>query len=177
MKIDLTKDQEKIRRYIKQRIKEYPVYENCGPGEDEDPIQLVTMGYYLEQTGYFALVFDTRPDADNDGQWTLYIEDGVTMLRFPKWCSLIEAWYDGKPIDLVLPNGKSCKITQKNHTHETIAQIFGEMLRDTMISLRDEGALASLPLADGAFLIVEEFDGHWGWPQNYETRKSVPLKK
>ena len=175
MKLDLTKDQRKIRRYIKQRVREYPVYVNNGPGADEDPIQLVTMGYYLEQTGYFTLVFDTRPDADSDGEWTLYIDDGVTMLDFPKWCSMLEAWYEGTPIDLALPNGKSRRITRKSHTHEAIAQIFGEMLRDTMISLRDEGALASLPLADDAFLIVEEFDGHWSWPKTYKTRKQVKL--
>ena len=175
MKLDLAKDQRKIRRYIKQRIKEYPVYVNNGPGDDEDQIQLVTMGYYLEQTGYFALVFDTRPDADSDGEWTLYIDDGVTMLHFPKWCSMLEAWYEGTPIDLVLPNGKSRRVTRKSHTHETIAQIFGEMLRDTMISLRDEGALASLPLSDDAFLIVDEFDGHWSWPETYKARKLVKL--
>ena len=142
MKLDLTKDQRKIRRYIKQRIKEYAVYENNGPGDDEDPIQLVTMGYYLEQTGYFALVFDTRPDADSDGEWTVYIDDDVTMLHFPKWCSMLEAWCEGTPIDLVLPTGKSRRVTRNSHTHETIAQLFGEMLRDTMIALRDEAGLA-----------------------------------
>ncbi len=175
VKVDLAKDQQKIRRYIKRRIKEYPVYENCGPGEDEDPIQLVTLGYYLEQIGYFALVFDTRRDADNDGEWTLYIEDDLTLLPFPKWCSLLEAWYDGKPVELTLPGGKTCKVTQTTHTHERIAQIFGEVIRDAMISLRDEGALQPLPLADDAFLIIEEFDGHWGWPESYEKRKSCHL--
>ena len=180
MKLDLTKDQRKIRRYIEQRIKEYAVYENNGPGDDEDPIRLVTMGYYLEQTGYFALVFDTRPDADSDGEWTLYIDEeedeDLTTLHFPKWCSMIETWYEGMPIDLVLPTGKSRRITRKSHTHETIAQIFGEMLHDTMISLRDEGALAPLPLADDAFLVVEEFDGHWSSSKSYKTRKRIKLK-
>lgn len=176
MKVDLAKDQQKIRRYILQRIKDYPVYINIGPGEDEDPIQLITLGYYLEQTGYFALVFDTRTNADNDGQWTLHIED-PTMLHFPKWCSLLERWYEGETSELVLPDGTSCQINQESHTHESIAQIVGEMLRDTMIRLRDEGALQDLPLGKDAFLIVEEFDGHWGWPKTYKTRKQVQLNR
>lgn len=177
MRVELAKDQKKVRRYIQQRIKEYPDYVNEGPGRDEAPIQLVTLGYYLEQTGYFALVFDTRPDADSDGEWTLHLHDDVTLLHFPKWCSLIRAFYNDKPINLVLPHGGSCEITRKTHTHESIAEIFGEMLRDTMIALCNEGALESLPLADDAFLIVEEFDGRWGWPKTYETRKSVKLNR
>ncbi len=157
MKVDLAKDQKTIRRYILQRIKDYPVYENDGPGEDDAPIQLITMGYYLEQIGYFALVFDTRPDADSDGQWTLHIDDETNVLHFPQWCSLVESWYDGKPCQLVLSDGTSCRITKKTHTYASIAQVIGEMLRDTMIQLRDEDALQPLPLGNDAFLIVEEF--------------------
>lgn len=51
MKIDLQKDAQKIRRYIEKRIRDYPNYENLGPGDDSDPIALITVGYYLEQAG------------------------------------------------------------------------------------------------------------------------------
>ena len=112
MIFDLSKDQEKIRRFILKRIKEYDIYENWGPGSDEGMIQLVTMGYYLEQGGWFSLVFDTRSDADNDGEWTSYIEEDITLLEFPSWCSLMSAWYDGKPIDVILPNKRLTKINQ-----------------------------------------------------------------
>ncbi len=67
MKLNLQKDTQKLLRYIRQRIVNYPVYINLGPGNDEDPIALITFGYYIFQTGYFAMVFDTRPDADSDG--------------------------------------------------------------------------------------------------------------
>ncbi len=139
------------------------------------PIQLITMGYYLEQTGYLALVFDTRPDADSDGQWTLHIDDDINLLHFPKWCSLVESWYDHKPTALVLPDGTSCRVTRESHTQASIARVFGEMLRDTMLQLRDENALRPLPLGKGAFLIVEEFDGHWNWPRTNKSRKQVKL--
>ena len=175
MKLDLAKDQKRIRRYILQRIKDYPHYVNDGPGDDEDPIQLVTRAYYHAQTGYFALVFDTRKSADNDGSWTLHLNDETTLLHFPRWCAFLESWYAGNPCQLALPDGSTCRVTQQTHTHEEIAQLFGEMLRDTMLRLRDEGALQDLPLALDAFLIVEEFDGHWGWPASYETRKNTKL--
>jgi hypothetical protein len=53
-----------------------------------------------------------------------------------------------------------------------VARLFGEMLRDLMLSLRDAGALEKLPLAPKAFFIVEEFDGQWGWPA-YGKRKTL----
>ncbi len=177
MKVDLVKDQKKIRRYILQRIQEYAIYENDGPGEDDALIQLVTLGYYLEQTGYFALVFDTRPDANIDGEWTVHINEETTMLHFPKWCSLIDAWYANKPSELVLLDGTSLRVDQKTHTHGSIAQVIGEMLRDTMIQLRDDGSLEPLPLADDAFLSVEEFDDHWGWPQTHKPSEQVKLSR
>jgi hypothetical protein len=90
MKLDLQKDAQKIGRYIQQRVRDYPVFINLGPGKDDDPISLVTLGYYVEQTGYLALVFDTRPDADNDGQWTLHIENDVNVIAFPKWLAAFE---------------------------------------------------------------------------------------
>lgn len=177
MKIDLAQDQAKIRRYILQRVKDYPEYVNNGPGKDEAPIQLVTVGYYLEQTGYVAVVFDTRPDADTDGEWTGHLDEGTTMLLFPKWPKLIDDWASDKPSEMKIPSGKTVKVTAKSHTHEAIAKLFGEMLRDTMLALRDAGELAGLPLAKDAFLSVEEFDGHWGWPSTYEKRKQVKLHR
>lgn len=175
MKVDLANDRQKIRAYIEQRVSDYGSSKNNGPGQDEDPIRLITLGYYLEQTGYFCLVFDTRPNADSDGHWTYHIDYEETSLLFPEWCSLVEAWYDDETVEITLPSGEGIQVNQESHTYNDLAQVFGEVLRDTMISLRDNGTLSSLPLADDAFLIVEEFDGHWSWPKTYETRKSVRL--
>ncbi len=84
MKLDLSKDKRKILKYITQRIKDYPVYVNCGPGEDTDPIQAVVLGFYAAQGGYIYLIFDTRPSINLDGNWTLHIDE-PTMCHFPKW--------------------------------------------------------------------------------------------
>lgn len=175
MKIDLGKERKRIRRYILQRIKDYPVYVNDGPGEDEAPIQLITLGYYLEQRGYFALVIDTRPDANCDGEWTLHIDNDTTVLNRSKWCALIDALYAGKQIEMVLPDGKPLQISQDTHTHEDVAQIIGEMLRDTMIELRDQGVFGELPLDENSFFVVEEFDGYWAWPKNSKITKQARL--
>jgi hypothetical protein len=171
MKLDLRKDEQKIRRFVEKRIRDYPVYENLGPGDDADPIGLITLGYYLEQAGYVALVFDTRPRADHDGQWTAHIENDVNVLNFPKWFAAFMKLCQGGSVDVTLPSGK-LRTLDESDDNQSVAQLFGEMLRDLMLSLRDSGAFAKLPLAPKAFFVIEEFDGQWGWP-DYGKRKTL----
>ena len=38
MKLDLSRDKQRLRKYIERRVKDYSVYVNCGPGEDADPL-------------------------------------------------------------------------------------------------------------------------------------------
>jgi hypothetical protein len=95
MQLNLQTDRKKIRRYVEQRIRDYPDYVNEGPGDDEAPISLITAAYYAAQSGYFILVFDTRPNADPDGEWTLHHAE-TTMLNFPKWATVYDAVVDGK---------------------------------------------------------------------------------
>jgi hypothetical protein len=171
MKLDLQKDAEKIRKFIEKRIRDYPNYVNQGPGEDEDPIALATIGYYFEQSGYFALVFDTRPTADSDGDWTLHLDSKKNMLSFPKWVAAFDALCDGGSVEVTLPNGKQRTLGESDD-NESVHRLFGEMIRDIVIELRAAGAFEKLPLTPKAFLIIEEFDGNWGWP-GYEKRKTL----
>lgn len=175
MQLDLRQDARKIRRYLERRIRDYPVSENLGPGEDADPIRLLTLGYALEQSAFVALVFDTRPKADNDGQWTLHIENNVNVLRFPKWEQAFAMLCDGGRVEVTLPDG-SPHTLDENDDNESVAQLFGEMLRDTLLSLRDAGALTGLPLDPKAFGVIEEFYGNWGWPEYDERKKLGRLK-
>lgn len=170
MKLDLQADQQRIRQYIEERIARFSPTENRGPGSADAPIAMISLGYYLEQGGYFALVFDTRSDADNDGEWTGYIN--ANCLDFPHWPEVIEQWAEEETIDVTLPDGSASTISCISHSHAMIAELFGTMLRDTIISLRDDGRFAGLPLTDDAFFIIEEFDGHWGWPM-YDERKTL----
>jgi hypothetical protein len=49
MKLDLSRDKQRLRRYIERRVKDYSVSVNCGPGEDADPIQAIVLGFYAAQ--------------------------------------------------------------------------------------------------------------------------------
>ena len=69
------KDFERVVKYIGKRCKDYPVYVNAGPVEDEDAIRLITLGFEFDQAGWIALIFDTRPEAACDGDWQSYIKE------------------------------------------------------------------------------------------------------
>jgi hypothetical protein len=171
MKLDLQKDRVKLRKYIEKRIRDYPVYENLGPGDDEDPVGLITLGYYAEQGGYANLVFDTRNDAEVDGEWTVHIDNETNTCPFPKWTVACETLGDGKPVDIIKHDGT--KVTLKGYEDDQAVQaVFGDMLVDVLNELRDDGTLAKLPLGPAAFMVVEEFDGRYFFPE-YETRKTA----
>lgn len=77
MAINLKQEYSKLRRHLKQRVREYPVYENLGLGRDDDSISMITAGFDFDQSGWVALVFDTRPKASPDGEWNGYIDDNL----------------------------------------------------------------------------------------------------
>lgn len=163
MKIDLDSDAKAVRNYVEKRIKNYLLHENLGPGESDQPVSLVTVGFYASQGGYANLVFDTRPKAEVDGEWTIYIDNDINTLPFPKWAGAFEAIWEGERVAVTKYGGSSCDL-EKPGDDDLLNRLIGEMLMEVMTSMRAEGALAKLPLAPDAFMVIEEFDGEYFWP-------------
>ncbi len=164
MKIDLKADSKTIYEFIKKRVSDYPIYVNNGPGEDDDPITEITLGYQVSQAGWVALVFDTRPDGSPDGEWQSYIEEN--WLKFPHWLDAVDALFDnGEPIELVRPNGKKKKFGED----DDLAEPVGQMLKHILIQARKDKYFKELPLAKKCSMGVEDHDGAYGWP-DYEKR-------
>jgi hypothetical protein len=164
MKINLQSDAKTIYNYVKQRVADYPIYVNAGPGEDDDPISHMTLGFQVYQAGWVALVFDTRPNGSPDGEWQSYIEENC--LEFPKWLKAVDAHRDdGEPIELTLPNGKKQKLGEDDDLAETV----GVMLKDILLQARKDKCFQKLPIAKKSSMGVEDHDGAYGWP-DYDKR-------
>jgi hypothetical protein len=164
MKINLKEDAKTIYDYVKQRIADYPIYVNAGPGEDDDPISQITLGFQVSQAGWVALVFDTRPEGSPDGEWQSYIEEN--WLEFPGWLKAVDALLDnGESIELTLPNGKNKKLGEDDELAETI----GVMLKDILLQAHKDKCFQDLPLAKKSSMGVEDHDGAYGWP-DYDKR-------
>jgi len=167
LKLDLQCEQQKVRRYFERRIRDYSVYVNMGPGEDEDPISLITIGFYASQGGYASLIFDTRLNAGPrngfDGEWTQYLDHDANLLWLTPWCDTFDALSEGKRTIIV----RHDFIEQTIETEccpEIINALFGDMLVDLAMKMRNQGWFAKLPLAPNARIAIEEFDGYYFWP-------------
>lgn len=147
--IDLRKDCKTICKHVAERVKEYPLYENWGPGDDDDPISMITLGFDFDQSCWVSLVFDTRPDAAPDGEWNDFIDD--LAIDF-------EHWFD-RPGKVTLVDGTAAKI-EADFDAEPVAQYFGDCLKEVMVQSRE--LFASLPMTEDCILLIEHNDGAYG---------------
>jgi hypothetical protein len=102
---------------------------------------MVYAGYEFDPSGWFALIFDRRPNACHDGEWTSYLEHN--MLERPHWVT--EGALGGKKFALFL----------------------GKMLVDVLRRANSDGVFATLPRSGDFRLGLEEFNGSFGWDSEF----------
>ena len=175
MKLDLGIDRKRIAKHVAVRVRDYPVYVNQGPGEDDDPVSLIALGFSFDQSGWIALVFDTRPRAEPDGQWQAYILENEES--FEHWFDAVDPIHeatafggDGEPLVITRANGT--KQTFESYDIDAIAEQIGSMLWEVLVEARDQGLFGKLPLAQDCLMCVEEQDGYFGWP-HYKDRNRL----
>lgn len=158
--LDLEKDAQTVLEYIKKRIEIFHDSENFGPGGDNDRIRQITLGYQFDQAGWFALVFDTRVDAEFDGEWTGHIQENC--IDQDHWYEIFDKLYEfKKPVTLKDINGNLIKIDEYND--KKIATYFGDMLKQVIIKVIESGYFTSLPLTNKIRITVEEQSQGYYW--------------
>lgn len=172
MHLDVRKAAALLRKHIAERVRDYPLYVNEGPGKDGAPIKQITMGYQFDSAGWVAIVFDTRPKAEIDGQWNAYIEPNA--IDFSDWQQAYDDLVEkGIAIKVTLPDGTKTTIGKKA-SEEEVAEALGKALRDVLVSARNDGLFAPLPLAKNCALVVEEHDGYYGWSDQESEEPDGP---
>lgn len=145
-----------IRNYIADRVR--------AQSKVRKPISAIEVGFQLGQAGLVLVHFDTRQEHARDGSWTLAL--GGPTLTFPHWQEAYEsAGEDGA--SFVLPAGGRLDL-EPGTDEETIAAVFGEALRAIALDAIASGLFAPLKLKDDCQLDLEEFDGLWAWPSDYD---------
>jgi hypothetical protein len=165
MRVDLHQDFKDIYSYVVRRVRAFDPATNRGPGDGESPVSQIDFGFQCDQAGWVALVFDTRPDAEPDGQWNAYIVDNT--LERKSWRAACES-LEMMPVDFVLHDGSRRRILSADHEEEFI-RVFGDLLKSVLLKARADGVFRSLPKAQVCHLGVEEMDGRYAWPR-YEDR-------
>ena len=123
--------------------------------KEPHPIQI---GYEYQWDGWAVAVFDTRPGAMPDGEWSLHIE--ANALQMPQWSKALFEW-EG-PLEVTLHNGEAHSLPAVDE--DWCVEKVGEMLVAVLKKCLDEGLFRKLPLASPCHMGVEHSDGAWGWP-------------
>ncbi|MFO0876296.1 MAG: hypothetical protein U0840_02900 [Gemmataceae bacterium] len=161
MKLDLRRDFADLSAHLAERVRDFDPTTNNGPGEP-GPVRMIQVGFEYAQGAWVAIVFDTRPDAEPDGEWNSHIEGNA--FERPHWLEAGEANLEG-PITLVHLDGTEIELEEGAE----LAEPLGEMIRAVLLQARANGLFASLPKAPGCELAIEHQDGAYGWPP-YEER-------
>jgi hypothetical protein len=125
----------------------------------------IDFGFEFGQGNELWLVFDTRPDAEPDGQWTSQIEK-IKSLPRPEW----PIWHelpDDEVVFFINKDGK--KINVMSNPDTKVCKIVGEAMKYALIEAREAGEFQRLPKATRCELGVENMEGYYGWPK-YEDR-------
>ena len=160
MIIDIRDDLPEFRQYVLHRIEQH-----LDGAEKGSEVRQIDFGFEFGQDNWVALVFDTREDAEPDGEWINMIDE-ADYLRRPKW----PIWADlpeDEQVSFINIAGK--KINVMKDPDNLICTIVGDALKQTLIAARDEGLFQALPKAKGCELGVENLEGCYGWP-SYEDR-------
>ena len=137
MPISLRKDPKSISKYIAERVQDYPLYVNAGPGEDDDPITQIMIGYSCDQDAWIALVFDTRPKPAFDGEWTRHLDEN--MPKMPHWLDGVDrAMEKGLDVKINLPDSGSKVISQETDFSQAYSEIIGPLVRDALLTSRSK---------------------------------------
>ena len=161
VKLDLRRDFADIYAHLVDRVRAFDPATNDGPG-DPGPVKFIEIGFEYSQAGWVVVVFDTRPDAEPDGEWNSHIE--AKAFERPEWLAAGEANMDG-PITLVQLDGTEAVLPEGTE----LAEPLGELVKAVLLKARADGVFAGLPKASGCEWGVEHHDGAYGWPE-YEAR-------
>jgi len=159
VRLDLRREFAEIYAHLADRVRGFDPAGGNVLG-DPAPVKAVEVGFEYSQAGWLVVVFDTRPDAEPDGEWTSLIE-GNELAR-PHW---LEAGERVEPITLVQLDGTEAGLPEGVE----LAEILGDVVKAVVLKARADGVFASLPKAPGCELGIEHFSGHFGWPE-YEAR-------
>lgn len=143
-KINLKSDQSIIFKYVRKRVKEYCKSPSPESGNAPDPVTMLALLFDLEYEGSVHFIFSTLPNASSDPFLVEHAESFVDMSHWQAGCEKLTC--DEMPINLVLLDGTATKIDPASGAvlYETLV---GNMLRDAMISMNDEGDFSKLKLA------------------------------
>jgi len=133
MIIDIREDVPDFLTYIRKRVAEHIAASK--KLKKPKPVTQIDFGFEFGQGNELWLVFDTRPNAEPDGEWTMQVGK-VAALKRPKW----PIWHelpDDEVVFFLDLNGK--KVNVMKDPDKKICKIVGEAMKHAILTAREDG--------------------------------------
>ncbi len=163
MIIDIREEVPAFLDYLRQRVEQQVAHTKTL--KRPRLIRRIDFGFEFGQGNELWLVFDTRPDAGPDGEWTVQVQK-VPALKRPNW----PIWADlpkGEVVNFINLQGETVNVMRS--PDKKICKIVGEAMKHAMLTARDQGIFEPLSRAERCELGVENMEGFYGWP-HFEDR-------
>ena len=164
--ISLGDYRELIERFLVDRIDAFSVYENLGPGHDDDPVSIATIGFDA-RNGWVALIFDTRQKSRPDEEWIAYADYLVNRLEMPDWEKAVNELEQGNSVSLTREDGGVWSLGGESNI-EALEHSIGTLLTNVGENLRKKKRFSKLPLSEKSHLVVDQHQGYFRWPLRSE---------
>lgn len=161
--VDIRNDMPDFLAYVRKRVADH--VKTIGKRRDDGSVRMIEFGFEFGQANWVAIAFDTRPDAEPDGEWSGMLRKKDFLYR-PKW-PIWEKLADDAKVYFMNLAGKKVNVMKDPDT--MICRIVGEALKQTLLTAREQGVFDALPKAERCELGVENLEGFYGWPK-YEDR-------
>jgi hypothetical protein len=164
-RLDLRRDFDEILAHLVDRARSFLA--NNAKQPDGVLIHLIEAGFEASQTGWFVLVFDTRPNAHPDGQWTTEI-DRLKLDR-TNWAKAQTAAMRG-PISVINADERETTLAEG----AGLGELIGELIRTVLLKAQHDGIFAQLPISRNCKMHIEDFDGEYDWSKSVARGQDAP---
>jgi hypothetical protein len=164
LELNLDQDYAEVYAHLAARVASFDPAHNNAPGRGQ-LVKRIDIGYEYDQSAWVVVTFDTRPDAEPDGQWTLYWGNQIAR---PHWLEANEALRER--VVSVLWDGTWTEIEPEYF--DELGVMIGRMLLSVLLHARANGMFAALPKASDCTMGVENRRGVYAWPA-YERHGKI----
>jgi hypothetical protein len=153
-RLDLRRDFNEVLEHIADRVRTFIAGKESQ--RKGDVVHLIEAGFEVSQNGWFVIVFDTRPNAQPDGNWTTHIEN--LKLDRIHWVKAQTASMRGQ-ISIINADGEEATFAEG----AGLGQPIGDLIGSVLLKARRDGVFDRLPLAPNFQMSIEDFDGEYDW--------------
>ncbi|WP_342378589.1 hypothetical protein NVS55_04285 [Myxococcus stipitatus] len=159
--LDLGKERQRVAKFVAKAVKDFARV------RDERPMQRLEL-HYSTDNGTLSVCIDLDPAAE-PGRGEAMTHFGFAELLVPRWPDVKEHKAPVVGLDGVKLAAREDGTWGTPEAHARLEVHLGKMLVATLLEMRDSGQFESLRVSATAELCVEEYEGHFGWP-DYEER-------